>query len=198
MAFFQSITHPDYTWRSWDPVSSFDSFLWNYTPDIHAIQERVLGLGGLGELSEKYNIDPRILALVMVLPLVLLLLTACVVMGARSSSEDGPRYPGQKTDPTLVGGSSSSSSSSSKKTGQSGSVNKQHQKSGSSSTSGASLSKRGAKKQGGPSDGKVLRWEPCFLLHRLSCVMSSFAHILITCANSFFFLVRQLVRINIS
>ncbi|KAG0285676.1 hypothetical protein BGZ96_010113 [Linnemannia gamsii] len=70
-------------------------------------------------------------------------------MGAGNSSEDELRYLGQKTDPTLVGGAGSSIS---KKTGRSGSGSKQHQKAGGSSTSSASLSKRGAKKQGGPSE----------------------------------------------
>lgn len=155
VAFFQSITHPDCTWQSWDPVASFDSFLWNYTPDIHALQERVLGLGGLGGLSEKYNIDPRILALALVLPLAMVLLAACTVMGAGTSSEEGPsgpRYPGQKTDPTLVGGSKGKQK---QQQGAGRSESKQQQQgAGTSSVSGTS-SKQGVKKQGGPSDGKV-------------------------------------------
>ncbi|KAF8945663.1 hypothetical protein BGZ47_002223 [Haplosporangium gracile] len=147
VAFFQSITHPDFTWRFWDPVASFDSFLWNYTPDIHALQERVLGQSGLGGLSEKYNIDPRILALALILPLVILFLAACAVMDVGNSSEDGPpRYPGYKSDPTLVGGGGGKQ----KKTGKSGSKQHQQQEDGSSISDASS--KRGTKTQSGPSD----------------------------------------------
>ncbi|KAG0069468.1 hypothetical protein BGZ89_002805 [Linnemannia elongata] len=152
VAFFQSITHPDRTWQSWDPVASFDSFLWNYTPDIHSLQVRVLD--GLGELSEKYNIDPRILALVVALPLVMVLLAACAVMGAGNSSEDGPSrlsFPGQKTDPTLVDGGSKGKQKQQQGAGRGGSK-QQQQGTGGPPISEAS-SKRGVKKQGGPSDG---------------------------------------------
>ncbi|KAF9538540.1 hypothetical protein EC957_006462 [Mortierella hygrophila] len=157
IAFFQSITHPDRIWQSWDPVTSFDSFLWNYTPDIHALQERVLGLDGLGGLSEKYNIDPRILALALALPLVMVLLAACAVMGAGNSSEDGPskpRYPGQKTDPTLVdGGKGEQKQKQQQGGGGGGSKQQQQQQVASGSSVSGGSSKRGEKKQGGgPSD----------------------------------------------
>ncbi|KAF9151744.1 hypothetical protein BG015_006264 [Linnemannia schmuckeri] len=146
VAFFQSITHPDCTWRFWDPVASFDSFLWNYTPDIRALQERVLGQSGPGGLSEKYNIDPRILTLALILPLVMLLLAACAVMGTGNKSEDEPpRYPGKESGPTLVGDSGKQ-----KKAGKSES--KQHQQQGRGSSISDASSKRGAKKPGGPSD----------------------------------------------
>ncbi|KAG0374223.1 hypothetical protein BGX24_010666 [Mortierella sp. AD032] len=90
----------------WDPISSFDSFLWNYTPDIHAFQEKLLQGLGAGGLVEKDNIDPRIVALLLMLPLVILLLITCVVMGAGNTSDQrpGPGHSERKTDPTLVGG----------------------------------------------------------------------------------------------
>ncbi|KAG0304638.1 hypothetical protein BGZ97_001386, partial [Linnemannia gamsii] len=143
IAFFQSLTHPDYRWR-------FDSLLWNYTPDIHAHLERFLSLVGLGWMSEKYNIDSILVVVAaMMLAFAIWRLIVCTAKRAGKSSEDGPRSPGKKTDPTLVGGGGTSGN---KKTGKSGSGSKQHQEAGGSSTSGASLTKRGSKKKDGPSD----------------------------------------------
>ncbi|KAF9090343.1 hypothetical protein BGX29_011533 [Mortierella sp. GBA35] len=141
-SFYQSVTHPVCAWKLWDPVASFDSFLWNYTPDIHALQEQL----GLGHLSETYNINPRILVLVMVLPFILLLLASCVVLGAGNSSEDGPRYPGQRTDPMAVGNGKKKEKQKASRKQQEGAG------AGGSSAANSSLSKKGANKQSGPSD----------------------------------------------
>ncbi|KAF9905613.1 hypothetical protein EC991_001513 [Linnemannia zychae] len=143
----QSFGRGGYTSRFWDPVASFDSFLWNYTPDIHAFQEKLLQGLGTGGLVEKYNIDPRIVALVLLLPLVVLILITCVVMGAGGSSVEGEGFPGRKTDPTLVGGSEKG------KSGRSESKKQGAGPGGSSSSSvSGSASSKGGKKQGGPSD----------------------------------------------
>ncbi|KAK3844454.1 MAG: hypothetical protein J3R72DRAFT_70805 [Linnemannia gamsii] len=148
-SFFQSFTH-GCTSKLWDPITSFDSFLWNYTPDIHAFQEKLLQGLGAGGLVEKYNIDPRIVALLLMLPLVILLLITCVVMGAGNTSDQrpGPGHSGRKTDPTLVGGAGS------KNEGRRGESKKQGSgPSGSSSSSSfGSGSNKGGKKRGGPSD----------------------------------------------
>ncbi|KAF9924167.1 hypothetical protein FBU30_005809, partial [Linnemannia zychae] len=108
--FFQTITGGNCNWATWDPVASFDSFLWNYTPDLRALQMKLLGPNtAVGEFVEKYNIEPRILVLVSVLPLVLLILTICVFMGAGHGAEE-PKPPARVMNPALVSGKKSSTS----------------------------------------------------------------------------------------
>ncbi|KAG0199553.1 hypothetical protein BGX28_007230 [Mortierella sp. GBA30] len=98
---FQSLTNRGAVvwghWGQWDPVRTFDSILWNYTPDIQALQHRL----GLDHLSETYHVDARVILLALTLPLVLLILTACVIRGAGHTSEDDvprPSSTGRKAD----------------------------------------------------------------------------------------------------
>ncbi|KAI8606721.1 hypothetical protein EDD21DRAFT_78755 [Dissophora ornata] len=93
----QFFLYPGRLWGQWSPDATLDSFLWNYTPDIYALQKRL----GLETLSETYNIDPRIILSILVQLLLLLLLMTCVVMGA-SNSFRGADYSGCKTDPTVT------------------------------------------------------------------------------------------------
>ena len=88
--FFQ---YPGRFWGQWSLDTTLDDLLWNYTPDIYALQKRL----GLEILSETYNIDLRII----VLSLLLLLLLTCVAIGAINSF-GGANYSGRKTDPTLT------------------------------------------------------------------------------------------------
>lgn len=67
-----------------DPSAAFDSFLWNYTPDLHSLQHRY----GLDENS----MDMRIVALAVLLPLVLLLLIMVYSKGAGHTDENN--HPG--------------------------------------------------------------------------------------------------------
>ncbi|CAO3565925.1 unnamed protein product [Mortierella alpina] len=97
-SFFQSLTNPGAMWTQWDPSMAFDNILWNYTPDVQALQHRL----GLDHLSETYNIDPRIILLTLALPLILLILTACALKGAGHTSDDDPRSPARKADPHQV------------------------------------------------------------------------------------------------
>ncbi|KAF9967322.1 hypothetical protein BGZ70_009947, partial [Mortierella alpina] len=97
-SFFHSLTNPGAMWTHWDPSVTFDNILWNYTPDVHALQHRL----GLDHLSETYNIDPKIILLTLALPLILLMLTACALKGADHTSDDDPRSPARKADPHEV------------------------------------------------------------------------------------------------
>ncbi|KAG9322473.1 hypothetical protein KVV02_003148 [Mortierella alpina] len=99
---FQSLANPGAMWTQWDPSATVDNILWNYTPDIQALQQRL----GLDHLSETYNIDPRILLLTLALPLILLILTACALKGAGHTSDNDaphPHSPARKADPHQVG-----------------------------------------------------------------------------------------------
>ncbi|KAF9957743.1 hypothetical protein BGZ72_001456 [Mortierella alpina] len=100
--FFQSLTNPGVLWTQWDPAVTFDNILWNYTPDVQALQHRL----GLDHLSETYHIDPRIILLSLAFPLVILILTACALKGAGHTLNDDtphPPSPARKADPHQVG-----------------------------------------------------------------------------------------------
>lgn len=111
----QSIVSPDF-WHRFDPSST----IWDsITPDLHALQS----LLGLDHIAQTLNVEPRILFLAMLLPLITLLLSACVMTGAGNVSEDGPHpqdygEPGRKTDPTNVQGKENQSGSSSSRSKQ--------------------------------------------------------------------------------
>ncbi|KAF9217230.1 hypothetical protein BGZ59_005780 [Podila verticillata] len=80
-----------------NPSAAFDSFLWNYTPDLHSLQHRY-GLDGS-------SIDRRIIALAALLPLVLLLLIMVFSMGAGYTDENNhPGLQRNRAGSALVGG----------------------------------------------------------------------------------------------
>jgi hypothetical protein len=68
--------------HEWVPASTTDSLLWNYTPDLHTMPQRIDN--GIRRLSETYDLDPKVVWLVLALPGVLLLLIVCAVIGARN------------------------------------------------------------------------------------------------------------------
>ncbi|KAG0044414.1 hypothetical protein BGZ83_010359 [Gryganskiella cystojenkinii] len=125
------------SWKHWDPSTTFDNLLWNYTPDVHTLMDRI----GLTSLAEKYEIEPLVVLFALVLPLIMLSLCACVLLVPNSENLP-PGPPGRKSDPRLVGGKQgrSSSAGTSKQGGQ-----------GSSSSSKVT-SKKGKGTSGGAQD----------------------------------------------
>lgn len=84
--------------HEWDPASTVDSLLWNYTPDLPTMPQRIDR--GIEHLSETYDVDPKIIWLVLALPGVLLLLIVCVVMDAAGNGH-GPLEEEEKVcDPS--------------------------------------------------------------------------------------------------
>ncbi|KAF9357606.1 hypothetical protein BGX34_009289 [Mortierella sp. NVP85] len=73
--------------HEWDPASKTDSLLWNYTPDLHAMPHRIDN--EIKRLSATYEVDPKVVWLVLALPGVLLLLIVGAVMVARNRPLDG-------------------------------------------------------------------------------------------------------------
>ena len=135
----QSFTHPEF-WQQLSPSSVLDR-----------VVEEVHTRFGLNHWAETLNLEPRILLMLLLLPLFLLFLTTCLCMGAgHNSEEDRPHYPGQRTDPAQVGGSGN-------KQGQ-GSSSSSKQGGGSSSTSSnagkGGKNRQGSKKGGAQDNGK--------------------------------------------
>ncbi|KAK3823509.1 MAG: hypothetical protein J3Q66DRAFT_332059 [Benniella sp.] len=72
--------------HDWDPATMTHSLLWNYTPDLHTMPQRIDN--GIRHLSETYDVDPKVVWLVLALPGLLLLLIVSAVMGARNRPLD--------------------------------------------------------------------------------------------------------------
>ncbi|KAF9550221.1 hypothetical protein EC957_001127 [Mortierella hygrophila] len=69
------------------------------SPDFwHRLQSRL----GIDHLARSWNLEPHIVFLLMLVPLVLLLLSWCLIQGAGNTSEE-PHGPGRKSGPTKVG-----------------------------------------------------------------------------------------------
>ncbi|KAG0036468.1 hypothetical protein BGZ82_004156 [Podila clonocystis] len=128
-----------------NPSAAFDDLLGHHYPHFDSLITSL----GLDKLAKSLNCDSRILFLACLLPLIVLLLSTCCIMGAGYSTEE-PHGPGyhehKKSDPTLVGGKSEgqglSSSASSHGAGSSSG----------SSTSSAKGGKGKGKKGGAPRD----------------------------------------------
>lgn len=136
-----------------NPSIAFDDLLGHHYPHFDSLIARL----GLDELAKSLNADPRILFLAFLLPLIVLLISACCIMGAAYSTEE-PHGPGyheheKKSEPTLVGGKSD---------GQGSSSSTSSHAAGSSSGSSSSSAKggKGKGKKGGAHDdgeyGKVM------------------------------------------
>ncbi|KAG0326530.1 hypothetical protein BG004_002953, partial [Podila humilis] len=95
-----------------DPTSAFDNLLGRHSPLFDSLLARF----GLNELARSLNADPRILLLALLLPLIVILLSACFFMGAGHAGEE-PHAPGyhdrNKLDPTQVKGQGARQGSSS-------------------------------------------------------------------------------------
>ncbi|GJJ74766.1 hypothetical protein EMPS_07124 [Entomortierella parvispora] len=117
------------SWRYWDPSTTFDNLLWNYTPDLQEWMTR----SGLTSFAEKYEIEPLVILFALVLPLIMVSLITCVALSP-ASKDRPPTVPGRKADPALVSGKQGSSHKAGK--------SKQGGK-GSSSSSSPSVSKKG-------------------------------------------------------
>ncbi|KAF9375042.1 hypothetical protein CPC16_000936 [Podila verticillata] len=138
-----------------NPSVAFDDLLGHHYPHFDSLIARL----GLDELAKSLNADPRILFLAFLLPLIVLLLSACCIMGAGYSTKE-PHGPGyhehkKKSEPTLVGGKSD---------GQGSSSSTSSHAAGSSSGSLSSSAKggKGKGKKGGAHDnaGGSLAEEP--------------------------------------
>lgn len=130
LSFFQSFYD--------NPSSAFDDLLGHHYPHFDSLIAHL----GIDELAKSLNADPRILFLAFLLPLIVLLLSACCIMGAGYSTKE-PHGPGyhedkKKSDPPLVGGKSD---------GQGSSSPTSNHAAGSSSGS-SSYSKKGGKGKG--------------------------------------------------
>ncbi|KAG0314920.1 hypothetical protein BGZ99_007777, partial [Dissophora globulifera] len=75
---------PQHFWDHWSPGATLDNLLWDYTPDICALQQRF----GLQALSETYNIEQHIILWVMALLVFLVVSVTCVILGASHVGED--------------------------------------------------------------------------------------------------------------
>ncbi|KAF9325059.1 hypothetical protein BG006_011434 [Podila minutissima] len=95
-----------------NPSAAFDDLLGHHYPHFDSLIARL----GLDELAKSLNCDSRILFLACLLPLIVLLLSTCCIMGAGFSTEK-PHAHGyhehKKSDPTKVGGMGDSQGSSS-------------------------------------------------------------------------------------
>ncbi|KAG0022406.1 hypothetical protein BGZ81_008548 [Podila clonocystis] len=95
-----------------NPSAAFDDLLGHHYPYFDSLIARL----GLDKLAKSLNCDSRILFLACLLPLIVLLLSTCCIMGAGYSTEE-PHGPGyhehKKSDPTLAGRKSEGQGSSS-------------------------------------------------------------------------------------
>ncbi|KAG0089317.1 hypothetical protein BGZ93_009927 [Podila epicladia] len=95
-----------------NPSAAFDDLLGHHYPHFDSLIARL----GLDELAKSLNCDSRILFLACLLPLIVLLLSTCCIVGAGFSTEE-PHGHGyhehKKSDPTKVGSKSDSQGSSS-------------------------------------------------------------------------------------
>ncbi|KAF9954846.1 hypothetical protein BGZ72_004246 [Mortierella alpina] len=146
----QQLTDPAF-WHRFSPAAAWDHFIEERAPYLHELRSH-LGWEHLTRLAERWGVEPRIVILVMLLPVILLLLSSCVFMGAGHTADDGPpAYQGggrgKKADPNQAGhrhvNGASSSSSSKQSNGSSGA---------SSSGSGKGGKSRHGSKKGGAQD----------------------------------------------
>ncbi|KAG0335221.1 hypothetical protein BG000_007688, partial [Podila horticola] len=124
-----------------NPSAAFDDLLGHHYPHFDSLISHL----GLDELAKNLNCDSRILFLACLLPLIVLLLSTCCIMGAAYSAKE-PHSPGyhehKKSDPTKVGGKSDSQ-------GPSPSVSNLGTGSTSSSSSSSAKGGKGKGKKGG-------------------------------------------------
>ncbi|KAG0202783.1 hypothetical protein BGX28_004793 [Mortierella sp. GBA30] len=140
----QYLVDPNF-WRQLDPATAWDDLVGRYRPQLLEMQNGIQGWDHLKRFSERWNVEPRIVILVILLPVVLLFLSFCVIF-AGHTPEDGPQSH-------RAGGHEMKSTSTHDASKQSLGSSPSERSKGSSATSSSDVAKGGKSRRGSKKGG---------------------------------------------